>query len=1394
MEQQIIERDPLLQSSAPVGRRLRGYQLGPQIGEGAFGRIYRASQPALGREVAIKVIRPELADSPEFIRRFDAEAKTVARLEHPHIVPLFDYWREPGGAYLVMRYLRGGTAQNMLESHGPLSLNRLVHIVDEIGGALATAHAQQVVHRDVKPANILFDEQGASYLGDFGVATGLGATASPLTASVDSALYLSPEQADGEVTERADIYAFGAVLYELLTGKAPFGPSSTVTELIERKQSAALIDLRAYRTDLPRALEEVIARATAPKPTDRFDGIGEMLLAFHTAVVVAPGGGSPVGMATRNPYKGLAAFDEADAADFFGRDELVRELQQHLNQSRFVAVVGPSGSGKSSVVRAGLSNRLRVDGSYVLTIIPGQNPIHALTEALLSITPEAEAAVLGDELRFVEGGLGVAAGRSLPDGSAELVLVVDQFEELFTVSDANERDEFLELVANAVRDDESRVRVVVTVRADFYDRPLSHTVIGELVRDNSVALAPLSPAGLEQAISSPAARVGVGVETALVAALVADFSAAPSGLPLLQYELTELFERRDGDALTESLYRQHGGLGGAVARRADEIYECYDDAGRAEIRQLFGRLVEPGEGAEDTRRRVRQSELSGISPDVVDVYADARLLTLDHDPATREPTVEVAHEALIREWPRLRGWVDADRDNLRTLRHMTAAADGWEAARFDTSELYRGSRLLAAEEWAMSHPDQLSDNEEAFLAAGLEVRNREAAGERRRVRRLRFLAVGFGVFAVLALVAGVFAFTQQQEADDNAAEAERRALENMSAQLATEAKLALTTSDPDLSILLALAAYDTYAELGERPPPGVVGAVHETVQASRLEQILPMGRTQLAISPDGQHAVFDDVNNGRTLIAVDLQSEAVSELPLDYRNGGLAYSPDGEFLAVSFADRNSRGIPGQRDEADAAMLLLDPITLETVQRLDGGLHTWLPSWSADSRSVLALAVEDETRMWNVGEPAVARTVAGSDGLMVMFVAGTNDIAILTPGRLDITDRDSGEALRTMDVPESIEWMAFAPGGDTVALVDYNGRQVLVAEFGADEPSLVIDHPSPRDVHFSPDGTRLSMSGNSDSVRVVDLQSAESIELRGHGTGSSEHWWHPDGDSIFAATIDGSTRVWDLRPEGVESLGNLALGGALVGAARLVGDSAAMMPVVTGSSDAEVRLVDVPSGANRPIAEFWFGSFQWPVISADASLVAGFSQPDRLAHVVEADSGDTMLILRPCETPKAVDAVNRWVLVDVRCADPSQDVDESQPRRGFVDIDTGELRWPIDESDFVVAAEPGPLGSVSDGVVAYHTGTRVVFVKASTGEEIDAWRIPPGFSVLALAFSPDGTRLGASAQSRQGILFDVEAIMAGTPAGDAVKVYPEMSTGPTHMVAPVGDYLVTTHNG
>ena len=231
------------------------------------------------------MIRPELADTPEFIRRFDAEAQFVARLEHPHIVPLFDYWREPGGAYLVMRYFRGGNASQLLDKQGPLSLSRVERIVDEIGGALATAHAQGVVHCDVKPANILFDDEGGSYLGDFGIATGVGASPSLAVESIASAIYQSPEQASQGVAEPgADVYAFGAVLFELLTGEAAFPGDTSIPELIEQKRIGALPKLSVIRPDLPETVDDVIRRAMAPEPDDRYADIPEMVAAFNAAI------------------------------------------------------------------------------------------------------------------------------------------------------------------------------------------------------------------------------------------------------------------------------------------------------------------------------------------------------------------------------------------------------------------------------------------------------------------------------------------------------------------------------------------------------------------------------------------------------------------------------------------------------------------------------------------------------------------------------------------------------------------------------------------------------------------------------------------------------------------------------------------------------------------------------------------------------------------------------------------------------------------------------------------------------------------------------------------------------------------------------------------------------
>ncbi|HZX54434.1 MAG TPA: BTAD domain-containing putative transcriptional regulator, partial [Ilumatobacteraceae bacterium] len=553
-------------------RPLRGYTIHHVIGEGSFGRVLAATQPGTNRDVAIKVIRPDLADDPTFVQRFEAEAQLVARLEHPHIVPLYDYWREPGGAYLVFRLLTGGTAQAKLVSTGAFDIAMVSRIVEEIGSALVAAHSAGVVHCDVKPSNVLFDAVGNAYLSDFGIA---------LTSSVEepdahSRGYDVPEFAEraGD-TVRSDIFSFGCMLWELLVGQAP----QTATN---RSRVPSLAD----RISQPSAtIDAVISRATDRDPAHRYESIAELIVAWRAAVGRQDGVLTPVDQpaglftssarhraatdlaaewsASVNPYKGLRAFTEADSDEFFGRDDVAVALRDALCVRRFVAIVGPSGSGKSSVVHAGLAPLLRAEGIRIATMVPGDRPGEALREALRSVATTKTSAT--DESSSIEAAIG--------DGGGELVVVVDQFEECWTLAGVDDRERFLSALAVAVS---HSVRCVVTIRADLYDRPLQHQLVGPLVADGTFALPPLSAEALVEAVVQPARRNGVEFDEGVATAIVAEASAHAAGLPLLQFALAELYERRVDRRITAAALHELGGIGGAVGRRAEEVYQALD--------------------------------------------------------------------------------------------------------------------------------------------------------------------------------------------------------------------------------------------------------------------------------------------------------------------------------------------------------------------------------------------------------------------------------------------------------------------------------------------------------------------------------------------------------------------------------------------------------------------------------------------------------------------------------------------------------------------------------------------------------------------------------------------------------------------------------------------------
>jgi DNA-binding SARP family transcriptional activator/ABC-type glycerol-3-phosphate transport system substrate-binding protein len=865
----ILRHDPELDVQ---GQPLRGYRLLEKLGEGAFGEVYRAIQPQVGREVAVKVVHPELANQPDFVRRFEREAQLVARLEHPHVVPLYDYWREPDGAYLIMRYLRGGSVEDLLE-RGPVEVGRASAILEQVAAALSAAHRQGVVHRDVKPGNVLLDEENNAYLTDFGVALDAGAPEQTSGTMVrGTPAYLSPEQIRLEpATPRSDIYALGVVLYELLSGGHPF-PDSSLTELFDRHLHRPLPSVREMRPELPPAVDAVIARATSKDPSIRYGDAMEMAAAFRTATedgahVAAQG-------AIRNPFKGLRTFLEADAGDFFGREALVRRLVERLAEpyasARFLCVVGPSGSGKSSVVRAGIVPALRrgaIEGSdrwYVVDVMPGSHPFRELESALLGVAVEPPASLL-DDLERDELGLVHAVERILPDPEAELLIVLDQLEEVFTLADEDERARFLGAIVAAVGMHGSRVRVIATLRADFFDRPLSVRGFGNLLAARADAITPMSPEELERAISGPAERVGLEIEPGLVAAMVTDVVDRPGALPLLQYALTELAERATDGRLAIDGYREIGAVSGALARRAEQLFERLNEAGRDACRQLFLRLVTLGEGTEDTRRRVRRSQLRSLSEErsmdgVIETFGRHRLLSFDRDADTREPTVDIAHEALIREWARFRTWVEDAREQLRLSAKISASAAEWVQSERSSEFLLAGTRLAQAEEATQSDAIRLTESEREYVDASLARRHADAEVERERhARELRLerrartrLRSLVAVLAIGALLAASLAVVSV----DRSREAERRRDESTIAGL-TGGALSNLNVDPELSLLLALYAVDASASLDRTVPAETVDALHLAMQEAGVEYPVEDGPTAVRAGPLGIRGVFD---------------------------------------------------------------------------------------------------------------------------------------------------------------------------------------------------------------------------------------------------------------------------------------------------------------------------------------------------------------------------------------------------------------------------------------------------------------------------------------------------------------------------------------------------------
>lgn len=887
------------------------------------------------------------------------------------------------------------------------------------------------------------------------------------------------------------------------------------------------------------------------------------------------------------PFKGLASFDVEDAPVFFGRERLVADMIARLPGTRLMGVVGPSGSGKSSALRAGLLAALAegvLPGSErwpQALIRPGAHPLAALERA----TAE------------------------LPAGERWIV-AVDQFEEAFTTCrDTAERAAFVDALVECARDAGRRTLLLVAVRADFYGHCAQFSELSRLLGANQVLVGPMRRQELRRAIELPARRADLRVEPELVDALLADVEGEPGALPLLSTALLELWQQRDGRRLTLAAYEHTGGVLGAVARLAEGAYERLDGSQREAARRILLRLA--GDGG--VRVRVPIAELPGDAQDVLSVLASDRLITIG------EGEVEVAHEALLREWPRLRAWLEEDADGRRVHRHLTEAARGWDAGGRDAAELYRGSRLVAASEWAAAHDEDLNRLERDFLAASRAASEAEAERRRRANRRLRALLAGVATLLVLAVVAGAIALSQRGQAREAAltADAQRLGAEALTnerldqALLLARAGVELDDSTATRSNLLALLVREP-ASLGELRGDGwpvyavalsdddrlvAIGderggvIVYDTATRSRLSTPYraPEGLVQsesLVFSPDGRTlalAVHGDDTfvdlidprtgerrrrfklppmpnrpfwvyapvafqpNGRDLIVqqtdVDFPDAPASRLwRLDAARGAVEGPPlelgsHATWNLVTTADRRRAFVTSPRDDATWE---IDPATLRVLRTHPVGGHAG--AVSADGR-LFALGSQDGTmRLLDLETGDVRRFDGRLESGGNMHLTFTPDASTLVAaddsGEIVVWDVERGEIRERFPGPAGDVWdLAVSSDGRTLysaapdarmRIWDLAGDRRLDTRFDAGPP-VILDNQSPKGLALSPDGRTLAVTQAEGTVDLVDARTlALRRRLRVQRKAALGVEFSPDG-RLLAVTGEGArVTLWDAR--------------------------------------------------------------------------------------------------------------------------------------------------------------------------------------------------------------------------------------------------------------------------
>ncbi|MEO3819204.1 trypsin-like peptidase domain-containing protein [Plantactinospora sp. B24E8] len=1114
------------------------------------------------------------------------------------------------------------------------------------------------------------------------------------------------------------------------------------------------------------------------------------------------------------PYPGLSAFTAGQAEWFFGREELTAKLVDRLVVARDrglpLLVVGVSGSGKSSLLQAGLvpalsRGDLPIPGSADwprIRLTPGSRPLTELVSHMAVLAGSSVGALVDEvrdaPIRFAALARQAAladAGRKGLDRAGPVVLIVDQFEEIFTLcGDATERAAFiaaLRAAADSVAGDETTpsALVLASLRTDFFSACAEEPGLAEILQDNQFLVGPMTIAELRSVVEGPAVVVGLDIERGLVDRVLEDVVDAaghqPGTLPLLAYALEATWNKRRGNTMALASYQESGGVRGAISEAAERLFTSLSEPEQKIARRMLLTMVAVGNGVDDTRRRVPKSELTGGGDDSVTVLnrlVATRLVALDKD------TVEIAHEALLRAWPRLTTWLSEDRAGLIVHRRLTDATNDWLSLDRDGGSLIRGARLADTRAWLAERDDRLtglSNVEREFVAAseGAEESARETV--RRNNRRLRRGVVALAFLLVAALVAGGLALWQQRVADEQRYRAEQQRAVALSRLHSSEA-LATRDSDPRRSLLLAIAAWQAAPTEESRgailsaqgiPYRGVLGPV-----AARL--------FDTALSPDGTLAALAASDGSVTLWDTESRRQVAELTGADGNLPIVEFSPDGNILGTAHAS----------ERAEHRLRLWDVRTRELIRSLPGDAVNM--AFSRDGTSMAtASRSEPSIVLWDVASGRRVRTYDKGSGT-AFGVALSPDGSLLAAGGGDNSVRvwqtATGRRVAVLNGHEKyVTSTSFSPSGRLLASGSADGTVRLWDVRAGRAASVPILRPPGgnefvKEAVFSPDGRHVIAGMNrSRSVqwwRVVDGAAVRSFV--GHTEGVVSVGFSRDGHTVLSGSLDRSAILWRAQTRVIDqshaptavafspdrrllaftrgsvvTLWDLAkqsvvreLNTGVVTSLSFKPDSAAL---ATAGADGTVRLWNLATGqAGRPGAT-GDGTVPYAVqYSPDGRVLAAFGGPSLDA----INSGD-VTILRL-----------RLVLWDLASPNSPPVLITYEPD------DVSHDPYPGGNIDF------SPDGSLL--AVPLSNGT-IELRAPRTGDLVDTLNGRHGFA-SAVAFNQDGTLLASGGNDRKLRLWDVasrkEVGGALSGHGGAIRGVDFLPDGDT--LASVSDYDVS----